>query len=364
MNSEIILKLSNIEKSFDKTEALKGISLEVGRGEFLTLLGPSGCGKTTTLRIIAGLEAPDAGKVFLCGRDVTNAPPDKRPVNTVFQSYALFPHMNVAQNIGYGLRVKRTPKDVIARRVEEMLELVRLEGFGQRMPNQLSGGQRQRVAIVRAIVNDPAVLLLDEPLGAIDLQLRRQMQLELKSLQRELGITFIYITHDQEEALNMSDRIGIMNDGKILQLGAPEQIYERPNSSFAARFIGQANLIDAICSGRDSSGFLTLSYGGGIIKARDDAASPVAAGETVTLCVRTERVSFGKQAKNGFELSGVVKTHFYIGGVLRTILALPDESELTVSGMGDGGSRAGVGEHVSIYWNPECATVVERGVTQ
>ena len=228
--SETILSLQNIHKTFGTAEALSGVSLEVERGEFLTLLGPSGCGKTTTLRIIAGLEAPDSGQVLLQGQDVTGWEPNRRNVNTVFQSYALFPHMNVARNIGYGLRLKKTPKPEIARRVEEMLALVQLPGYGGRLPNQLSGGQRQRVAIARAIVNDPAVLLLDEPLGALDLQLRRQMQTELKALQKDLGITFIYITHDQEEALNMSDRIGIMNAGKILQLGTPDDVYERPQT--------------------------------------------------------------------------------------------------------------------------------------
>ena len=195
---ELILSLRDVHKTFGTTEALTGVSLDVQAGEFLTLLGPSGCGKTTTLRIIAGLEAPDGGRVLLQGSDVTDWEPNRRNVNTVFQSYALFPHMNVARNIGYGLRLKKTPKDEIRRRVDEMLSLVQLPGYGARMPSQLSGGQRQRVAIARAIVNDPAVLLLDEPLGALDLQLRRQMQTELKTLQKNLGITFIYITHDQE----------------------------------------------------------------------------------------------------------------------------------------------------------------------
>lgn len=363
MQENVILSLSHIKKAFGETSALRDICLDVAQGEFLTLLGPSGCGKTTTLRIIAGLEMPDSGTVSLGGQDVTAWAPDKRNVNTVFQSYALFPHMNVAQNIGYGLKLKKTPKETIRKRVGEMLELVQLPGFETRMPNQLSGGQRQRVAIARAIVNDPSVLLLDEPLGALDLQLRRQMQTELKSLQKELGITFIYITHDQEEALNMSDRIGIMNEGLILQLGSAEDIYERPRTRFAAQFIGQTNLIRAACTGRDAQGCLLLSYAGGVVKAHDTEPS-VSEGETVTLCVRTERVRFGENTKHGFSLSGVVKSHSYTGGVLRTILALPDGSELIVSGMGDGGSRAETGERVQIYWNPCCAMVVERGDAQ
>ncbi len=223
--SQISLELRDIRKSFFKgEEVLKGISLTIEQGEFLTLLGPSGCGKTTTLRIIAGLELPDSGHVFLDGEDVTEAQPEKRNVNTVFQSYALFPHMTVGENIGYGLRLRHVPKKEIKERVAEMLEMVQLPGFEKRKPTQLSGGQRQRVAIARSLINHPRVLLLDEPLGALDLQLRRSMQVELKNLQKKLGITFVYITHDQEEAANMSDRIGIMNQGQIIQLGKPTEV--------------------------------------------------------------------------------------------------------------------------------------------
>lgn len=354
---ESILSLQGIEKRFGTTEALAGIHLDVQTGEFLTLLGPSGCGKTTTLRIIAGLESPDSGHVILQGKDVTDWEPNLRNVNTVFQSYALFPHMSVAKNIGYGLRLKKRPKEEIHRQVEQMLELVQLAGYGDRMPEQLSGGQRQRVAIARAIVNDPAVLLLDEPLGALDLKLRRQMQAELKSLQKRLGITFIYITHDQEEALNMSDRIGIMNEGAIVQLGSPDEIYERPQSRFAAEFIGQTNLIHAIIREKDKDGQLYLSYAGGIIQAVGEGSL----GEEVVLSVRTERVHFGEESRYGFTLEGTVKAHSYTGGMLRTTLLLADASELTVSGMGGKSSRAAIGEKVKIYWNPACAVIVERG---
>ena len=223
--SQISLELRDIRKSFFKgEEVLRGISLSIEQGEFLTLLGPSGCGKTTTLRIIAGLELPDSGHVFLDGEDVTEAQPEKRNVNTVFQSYALFPHMTVGENIGYGLRLRHVPKKEIKERVSEMLDMVQLPGFEKRKPTQLSGGQRQRVAIARSLINHPRVLLLDEPLGALDLQLRRSMQVELKNLQKKLGITFVYITHDQEEAANMSDRIGIMNQGQIIQLGRPAEV--------------------------------------------------------------------------------------------------------------------------------------------
>ena len=229
-----MLEIRNLKKQFDHADVLRGVSLTIETGEFVTLLGPSGCGKTTTLRIVAGLTEPDEGSVLLDGVDITRLPPEKRDVNTVFQSYALFPHMNVGKNIAYGLRVRGVKKEERARRVEEMLRLVALEGFEKRMPSQLSGGQRQRIAIARALVLGPKLLLLDEPLGALDLKLRQQMQRELKDIQKRLGIAFLYVTHDQEEALNLSDRIAIMRDGLIEQIGAPEDIYERPTTRFAA----------------------------------------------------------------------------------------------------------------------------------
>lgn len=237
-----ILRIENIYKAFDKTEVLKGINLSIGEGEFITLLGASGCGKTTTLRIIAGLEQADSGKIWLKGEDISGVVPNKRDVNTVFQNYALFPHMSVEENVAYGLKIRKVPKKEIAVKVEEMLELVQLQGFGKRMPEQLSGGQRQRVAIARAVINEPKVLLLDEPLGALDLKLRRQMQQELKRLQKQLGITFIYITHDQEEAINMSDRIAVMREGRFEQIGTPNEIYYQPRTSYVASFVGDANI--------------------------------------------------------------------------------------------------------------------------
>ena len=237
-----ILRLEKIHKTFDDTEVLKGIDLSVAQGEFITLLGASGCGKTTTLRIIAGLEHADEGKVWLDGQDITEMVPNKRNVNTVFQNYALFPHMSVEENIGYGMRLRGVAKAEIKVQVEKMLQLVQLEGFGKRRPDQLSGGQRQRVAIARAVINQPRVLLLDEPLGALDLKLRRQMQLELKKLQKQLGMTFIYITHDQEEAINMSDRIAVMREGRFEQIGTPNEIYYEPKTSYVASFVGDANI--------------------------------------------------------------------------------------------------------------------------
>lgn len=238
-----ILKLDGIYKSFGDTKVLKGIDLDCYEGEFITLLGPSGCGKTTTLRIISGLEIPDFGKVYLEDQDVTKREPNRRDVNTVFQNYALFPHMNVEGNIAYSLKLKKMPKSEITETVKEVLELVQLPGYEKRLPSELSGGQRQRVAIARALVNRPKVLLLDEPLGALDLQLRRQMQIELKRLQKQLEIAFIYITHDQEEALNMSDRIAVMKDGNFDQLGSADDIYNKPRTSYVATFVGNANII-------------------------------------------------------------------------------------------------------------------------
>jgi putative spermidine/putrescine transport system ATP-binding protein len=223
--------------------AVDGVDLVVDQGEFFTLLGPSGSGKTTLLRMIAGFERPDAGRIELAGRDVTSVPPYLRDTNTVFQDYALFPHMSVAQNIGYGLRIKGVPSAVRTKRVERALDMVRLTGLGGRRPNQLSGGQRQRVALARAVINEPEVLLLDEPLGALDLKLRQEMQIELKQIQKEVGITFVYVTHDQEEALTMSDRVAVMSSGKIEQIGSPVEVYEQPASEFVAGFIGISNVL-------------------------------------------------------------------------------------------------------------------------
>ena len=287
--AEICLELKDIRKSFEKeTDVLKGISLAIGKGEFITLLGSSGCGKTTTLRIIAGLETPDGGQVFLDGKDVTSLAPEARDVNTVFQNYALFPHMNVADNIGYGLKLKKTPKEEIRRKVKEMLELVQLPGYEKRKPSELSGGQKQRVAIARALVNNPKVLLLDEPLGALDLQLRRAMQIELKRLQKKLGITFIYITHDQEEAINMSDRIAVMNEGRFEQIGSPDEIYNHPRTSYVATFVGNANILKGRAAGTEN-GCVLVELPGGIMPV-DAAGEEIKEGEEVTLAVRSENI--------------------------------------------------------------------------
>ncbi len=243
---EDIIQLKNISKTYEDNKVLDNLSLNIKKNEFLTLLGPSGCGKTTTLKIIAGFENADEGSVLFEGSDINEVPPYKRQINTVFQKYALFPHMNIYENIAFGLKIKKLPKDEIDKKVKEMLKLVSLEGYEKRSVDSLSGGQQQRIAIARALVNEPKVLLLDEPLGALDLKLRQEMQTELKRIQKKLGITFIFVTHDQEEALSMSDTIVVMNKGKIQQMGTPEDIYNEPENSFVARFIGESNIFDGI----------------------------------------------------------------------------------------------------------------------
>lgn len=305
------LELKNIKKSFTGEESvLQGISLSIAGGEFITLLGSSGCGKTTTLRIIAGLESPDEGQVFLDGKDVTNLEPNDRDVNTVFQNYALFPHMTVEENVGYGLKLKKVAKGEIKKKVSHMLELVQLSGYEKRKPSELSGGQRQRVAIARALVNNPKVLLLDEPLGALDLQLRRAMQHELKRLQKKLGITFVYITHDQEEAINMSDRIAVMNAGRFEQIGTPDEIYNHPKTSYVATFVGNANILKGKVESQTGNQAL-LSLGGGkvLVNAEGEKLSK---GEEVTIAVRSENILLDEECGCGMEAQ-VEEKHLQAG---------------------------------------------------
>ena len=353
-----ILQLKNIRKDFGEGEVLKGIDMSVMPGEFLTLLGPSGCGKTTTLRIIAGLEVPSFGRVLLDGNDITELPPEKRAVNTVFQNYALFPHMNVEQNIAYGLKLRKLPREAVKREVQKMLELVQLSGFEKRMPSQLSGGQRQRVAIARAVVLAPRILLLDEPLGALDLQLRRQMQQELKKLQQQLGITFIYITHDQEEALNMSDRIAIMNEGQFEQIGTPEEIYERPKTRFAAQFIGQGSLLRGVAD-ECTKEAISVKLASGCALAAPNAE--VRKGEQVWLSVHSERIRYSSEIQPGFTLTAKVLSNHYSGSMLKTDLELQTGEKLTAFGMDTVEALPKVGSSVHVYWAAHHAALVPDG---
>ncbi|MGF1938745.1 MAG: ABC transporter ATP-binding protein [Nostoc sp. ChiQUE02] len=292
------VELRNVFKFFNQEPAVNGIDLDVRQGEFFSILGPSGCGKTTILRLIAGFEIADAGKVLIRGQSMTNVPPYRRPVNTVFQSYALFNHLNVWDNIAFGLRVKKVPKSKIEARVQEALKLVKMESLRSRFPNQLSGGQQQRVALARALVNRPTVVLLDEPLGALDLKLRKEMQVELSNLHKDLGLTFVMVTHDQEEALSLSDRIAVMNQGKIEQVGTPSQIYERPQTSFVADFIGDTNLFSGEIVGVDSSNVqISTKTGLSIVISRaEDTPSEIS--QTVVVSVRPEKIQLSLYPPN------------------------------------------------------------------
>ncbi|MBN3942640.1 ABC transporter ATP-binding protein [Nostoc sp. NMS9] len=292
------VELRNVFKFFNQEPAVNGIDLDVRQGEFFSILGPSGCGKTTTLRLIAGFEIADAGKVFIQGQSMTNVPPYRRPVNTVFQSYALFNHLNVWNNIAFGLRLKKIPKSKIEARVQEALKLVKMESLRSRFPNQLSGGQQQRVALARALVNHPTVVLLDEPLGALDLKLRKEMQVELSNLHKDLGLTFVMVTHDQEEALSLSDRIAVMNQGKIEQVGTPSQIYERPCTSFVADFIGDTNLFSGEIVAVDSSNIkISTKIGLSIVISRAED-TPTELSQAVVVSVRPEKIQLSLYPPN------------------------------------------------------------------
>ncbi len=292
------IELRNVFKFFNQEPAVNGIDLDVRQGEFFSILGPSGCGKTTILRLIAGFEIADAGKVLIQGQSMTNVPSYRRPVNTVFQSYALFNHLNVWNNIAFGLRLKKIPKSKIEARVQEALKLVKMESLRSRFPNQLSGGQQQRVALARALVNRPTVVLLDEPLGALDLKLRKEMQIELSNLHKDLGLTFVMVTHDQEEALSLSDRIAVMNQGKIEQVGTPSQIYERPQTSFVADFIGDTNLFSGEIVEVDSSNVqISTKTGLSIVISRAED-TPSELSQTVVVSVRPEKIQLSLYPPN------------------------------------------------------------------
>ena len=334
------VRLAGVRKAYGDVVAVDGVELEIEAGEFFTLLGPSGSGKTTTLRLIAGFERPDDGRVELGGRDVTDAPPYARDVNTVFQDYALFPHMSVAENVGYGLRVRGVSRRRRRERVEEVLQRMRLPDVGVRKPSQLSGGQRQRVALARALVNRPRVLLLDEPLGALDLKLRQEMQLFLKSLQQDLGITFVYVTHDQDEALTMSDRLAVFDRGRIQQVGSPAEVYERPASAFVAGFVGVSNLIE-----RDGRRFAVRPEK---IRMTDAGAAP---------------------ARGDHAETGRIRDVVYAGMVTRYVVELDGGGELQVVRQNLETSSAEAldakGRAVLLEWHPEHTLAIDsRGKTE
>jgi spermidine/putrescine transport system ATP-binding protein len=353
--TEPAIELINVTKRFGDVVAVDDVSLRIEDGEFFSLLGPSGCGKTTTLRMIAGLELVTEGEINLHGKSMGQTPAFKRPVNTVFQNYALFPHRNVEGNVGFGLEMKTVPKEAIKSRVIEALEMVRLPELAQRRPKELSGGQQQRIALARALVNRPEVLLLDEPLGALDLKLRKDMQLELKQLQEQVGITFIYVTHDQEEALTMSDRIAVMDKGKVLQIGSPEEIYERPTTRFVADFIGETNFLDGIVEKINGQEIVVSLEKLAAVRGR--CVVPVQKGQEVSMIIRPEKFGLGE---NGM-VKGRVEESIYIGTDTRYIIRLTDELSVTVreQNLSPGrGRRYQVGDEVGLNWNPENAMVL------
>ena len=354
---EVDVRLDRVTKAFGDTTAVDDLSLDILENEFFSMLGPSGCGKTTTLRMIGGFEDPTYGTVYLGGRDVTDDPPYKRDVNTVFQSYALFPHLNVFDNVAFGLRQKKVEKSDIATRVKDSMRLVDLQGFEERKPAQMSGGQQQRVALARALVNRPKVLLLDEPLGALDLKLRKQMQLELKRIQQEVGITFIYVTHDQEEAMTMSNRLAVMRHGRIEQLGEPEDVYENPATEFVAGFLGASNLLEGEVK-ETQNGVTTVLLGTGSTVLVPSDRIPPDAGSHVKVGVRPEKISIlpqGAEARSGENaITGTLRMSTYIGVSHQYKVDGPGGTEITVWVQNIGREEAPrPGDTVMLSWKTE-----------
>ena len=356
--AESIVSLIDVEKRFGSNLVVRKMNMEIYEGEFLTLLGPSGCGKTTTLRMIAGFEDATSGIIKVQGERVENKEPYQRDVNTVFQNYALFPHMTVFDNVAYGLTIKKVPKDEIRQRVAEMLELVQLTDYERRKPDELSGGQKQRVAIARALINRPKVLLLDEPLGALDLKLRKQMQIELKRLQKKLGITFVYVTHDQEEALTMSDRIAVMNAGVIEQLGTPMEIYDHPLTRFVAGFIGESNIFDGTVTAVEGD-LLRVDTPAGKLPTR---GSGFAVGEEMHVSIRPEYLEAGERNADGFDLPARIKDFTYMGTVVKTALDMADGTELKLSRF-EQDANAHEGDKVYLSWRPEKSVPIKKSHT-
>ena len=356
---EIIVE--GVTKQFEDVVAVRDVSITIPGAEFFSMLGPSGCGKTTTLRMIAGFETPDAGRILLQGNDVTYVPPAKRNVNMVFQAYGLFPHMTVSENIAFGPKIKKLSRAETSERLTEILRVVRLEGYEDRRPGQLSGGQQQRVALGRALINRPAALLLDEPLGALDLKLRKEMQLELKDLQQRTGTTFVYVTHDQEEAMTMSDRIAVMNGGVVEQLATPRELYQRPASAFVAGFIGTSNLIELRVDRRED-GLLVMDVGEGerILAVQPDAGAGAA--DRVTITVRPEWIKLvsGDAGPRASHVGGTVIDVVYLGSVTQLIVLLRTGEKLTVHRLNDevGSTDPRPGEQVTLHWAAEHSYVV------
>jgi spermidine/putrescine transport system ATP-binding protein len=366
------IRLDGVTKRFAETLAVDDLSLEIERGSFFAMLGPSGCGKTTTLRMIGGFEDPTGGRVFLGGADVTDHPPFRRDVNTVFQSYALFPHLTVERNVAFGLERKKVGKAEVRRRVGEILDLVQLQGLGNRRPSQLSGGQQQRVALARALVNHPRALLLDEPLGALDLRLRRQLQIELKRIQQEVGITFVHVTHDQEEALTMADTIAVMNEGRIEQMGSGEELYERPRTEFVANFLGLSNLIDGSVGSRDGAlATFDAEEGERVFVPTDRFANvnggPIRVGirpEKIAIAVARPDPESSSSTRN--VIHGRVTVASYLGVSIQYLVETKTGRELTVIAPnrdGDAAGSIGPGRDVSLAWDPFHTFVVQRQET-
>jgi spermidine/putrescine transport system ATP-binding protein len=361
--ADIDVRLERVTKQFGDMVAVDDLSLDINEGEFFSMLGPSGCGKTTTLRMIGGFEDPTYGTVFLGGRDVTDDPPYKRDVNTVFQSYALFPHLDVFENIAFGLRRKGVPKDEVGKRVRDSMDLVDLVGFENRKPGQMSGGQQQRVALARALVNSPKVLLLDEPLGALDLKLRKQMQLELKRIQQEVGITFIYVTHDQEEAMTMSNRLAVMRHGRIEQIGAPEDVYEHPATEFVAGFLGASNLLDGEIKETSDGAVIVRLESGGVVTVPADRV-PRDIGPTVRVGVRPEKIEIvpdeGEALPGRNHVTGLLRMSTYIGVNYQYKVETGGNAfTVYVQNLGAEGSQPSPGQKVRLEWLPQHTFVVE-----
>ena len=363
--ADIDVRLDSVTKRFADTVAVDDLTLEIDRGEFFSLLGPSGCGKTTTLRMIGGFENPSQGVIYLGGRDVTALPPYRRDVNTVFQSYALFPHLNVYENVAFGLRRKKADKGGIDRRVKESLDLVDLPGYENRKPSQLSGGQAQRVALARALVNQPKLLLLDEPLGALDLKLRKQMQLELKRIQSEVGITFLYVTHDQEEAMTMSNRLAVMRLGRIEQIGQPHDVYEKPATEFVAGFLGASNLLEGEVKERNGQMATVLLSDGAPIHLPTESLNGEADGARVKVGVRPEKIKIeGGEGDSPAEwncVHGTVRDATYIGVSHQYTVDGPEDRTLTVYAQALGAEKVpNRGDRVRLMWRPHHTFIVKQ----